>query len=64
MFLESQKEHKMANYNVSGLQTLAELAKENVVNPVPETVEDQGPTCQPDDKECMQRWIAAFSDCD
>jgi hypothetical protein len=54
----------MANYNVSGLQTLAELAKENVVNPAPETTDTNGPTCAPGDKECMQRWIAAFSDCD
>jgi hypothetical protein len=54
----------MANYNVSGLQTLAELAKENVVNPVPETVEDQGPTCQLSDKECIKRMIQAFSDCE
>ena len=54
----------MANYNVSGLQTLAELAKENVVNPAPEVTEINGPVCEPGDKECFARWVQAFSDCE
>jgi hypothetical protein len=60
MFLESQKENEMPNYNTESLSELAQP----IVNPTPETVEDRGPTCQPGDKECIQRWIAAFSDCD
>lgn len=54
----------MANYNVSGLQTLAELAKEKVLTPAPATPESTGPNCAPGDTECVQRWIAAFSDCE
>lgn len=57
----------MSNYNVSGLQTLAELAKESVINPVPEKIQEHvntGPTCSSDDTECMNRWIQAFGDCD
>jgi hypothetical protein len=54
----------MANYNVSGLQTLAELAKETVVNTTPETTETNGPICAPGDTECVKRWVQAFSDCE
>jgi hypothetical protein len=53
----------MANYNVSGLQTLAELAKENVTNPTPEVTEEKPPVCETSDKGCMKRLVQAFSDC-
>ena len=53
----------MANYNVSGLQTLVELAKENVSNPTPNVTEEKSPVCETGDKGCMKRWISAFSDC-
>lgn len=49
----------MPNYNT---ESLTELAKP-VVNPVPDIHETNAPSCQPGDVECMQRWIAAFSDC-
>ena len=49
----------MPNYNT---ESLVELAQP-VVNPVPHTTETNAPTCQSGDVECMQRWIAAFSDC-
>jgi hypothetical protein len=50
----------MPNYNTESLSELAQP----IVNPNPETVEDHGPVCKPGDKECVARWISAFSDCD
>ena len=63
-FDQSQKEYKMTNGNISGIQTLVELAKENVVNSTPDATETNGPVCQPGDTECVNRWVQAFSDCE
>lgn len=38
-----------------------------VYNPTPEQIQariDQGPVCKPGDKECVSRWVQAFSDCE
>lgn len=38
-----------------------------VYNPTPEQIQariDQGPVCQPGDRECVTRWVQAFSDCE
>lgn len=38
-----------------------------VYNPTPEENHarvDRGPVCQPGDRECVARWVQAFSDCD
>jgi hypothetical protein len=51
----------MPNYNT---ETLSELAQ-SVVNPAPEYTDTlTAPVCQPGDKECVARWVQAFSDCD
>lgn len=44
-------------------ESSVELAQA-VVNPVPESYETKAPVCQPGDKECVARWVQAFSDCD
>jgi hypothetical protein len=59
----------MANYNVSGLQTLSDLAAEAVVNSIPskplETTQPAEPVtpCADQDKACTKRWIDSISDC-
>ena len=61
--LMSQKERKtMANYNASGLVTLAKLAEEAKAKKAEEEKEVCENTEQP--KECVKRMIEAFSDCD
>lgn len=50
----------MANYTT---ETLVELAQA-VVNPVPDAYDTKAPVCQPGDKECVARWVQAFSDCE
>ena len=51
----------MPNYNT---ETLGELAQ-TVVNPTPEHTDTiTAPVCKPGDKECVARWIQAFSDCE
>ena len=58
----SQKERiKMANYNASGLVTLAKLAEEAKAEKEAEKEVCEN-TAQP--KECVRRMIEAFSDCD
>ena len=59
----------MANYNVSGLQTLSDLAAEAMVKSIPgkpleteKPVEKETP-CADNDKACTKRWIDSFSDC-
>jgi hypothetical protein len=59
----------MANYNVSGLQTLSDLAAEAMVKSIPsKPLETTPPTenevpCDTSDKACTRRWIDSFSDC-
>ena len=59
----------MANYNVSGLQTLSDLAAEAMVKGIPskplETTQPAEPVtpCADQDKACTKRWIDSFSDC-
>ena len=42
------------------------LAQEAMIRSlaVPHTVEHPAPTCVPGDKECIERWVSAFADCD
>jgi hypothetical protein len=38
-----------------------------VYNPTPEEIQtriERGPVCQPGDRECLTRWVQAFSDCE
>ena len=51
----------MANYNASGLVTLAKLAEEAKAKEVEEKEVCEN-TEEP--KECVKRMIEAFSDCD
>ena len=59
----------MANYNVSGLQTLSDLAAEAMVASIPskplETTQPAEPVtpCADQDKACTKRWIDSISDC-
>jgi hypothetical protein len=60
----------MANYNVSGLETLADLAHEAAIKSIPskpletiKPVEKETPVCADNDKACTKRWIDSFSDC-
>jgi len=60
----------MANYNVSGLQTLSDLAAEAMVKSIPskplettKPAESEVPVCADQDKACTKRWIDSFSDC-
>ena len=59
----------MANYNVSGLQTLSDLAAEAMVksidNKPQETIKpaETVTPCADQDKACTKRWIDSFSDC-
>ena len=60
--LTSQKERKtMANYNASGLVTLAKLAEEAKAKKA-----EEKEICEntPEPKQCVKRMIEAFSDCD
>ena len=52
----------MANYNASGLVTLAKLAEEADAKKEAEPKE----VCEntPEPKQCVRRMIEAFSDCD
>ena len=59
----------MANYNVSGLETLADLAHEAAIKSIPskplettQPAENEVP-CDTSDKACTRRWIDSFSDC-
>ena len=53
----------MANYNASGLVTLAKLAEESKAQKEAEAEKEVcDNTEQP--KECVKRMIEAFSDCD
>ena len=54
----------MANYNASGLITLAKLAEEAKAKE--EVVEEKKEVCEntPEPKQCVKRMIEAFSDCD
>jgi len=55
----------MANYNASGLITLAKLAEETKVKKE-ETKKETKEVCDNTEKqqECVKRMIEAFSDCD
>lgn len=55
----------MANYNASGLVTLAKLAEETKAKKE-ETKEETKEVCDnvPEPTKCVQRMIEAFSDCD
>jgi len=52
----------MANYNASGLVTLAKLAEEAKAKKAEEKKEVCDNTPEP--KQCVKRMIEAFSDCD
>jgi hypothetical protein len=67
---QKAKGSKMANYNVSGLQTLSDLAAEAMVKSIDnkplETIqpaETETPVCADNDKACTKRWIDSISDC-
>jgi hypothetical protein len=70
-FLTAQKAKgsKMANYNVSGLQSLADLAHEAAIKGIPsKPLETTQPAetvtpCADNDKACTKRWIDSISDC-
>jgi hypothetical protein len=55
----------MANYNASGLITLAKLAEEAKAKKE-EVVEEKKEVCDntEEPKECVKRMIEAWSDCD
>jgi hypothetical protein len=55
----------MANYNASGLITLAKLAEEAKAKKE-EVVEEKKEVCEntPEPKKCVKRMIEAWSDCD
>ena len=59
----------MANYNVSGLQSLADLAHEEAIKSIPskplETTQPAEPVtpCADQDTACTKRWIDSISDC-
>ena len=59
----------MANYNVSGLETLADLAHEAAIKSIPsKPLETTKPAesvtpCADQDNACTKRWIDSFSDC-
>ena len=59
----------MANYNVSGLQSLADLAHEAAIKSIPsKPLETTQPAetvtpCADKDKVCTKRWIDSISDC-
>ena len=52
----------MANYNASGLVTLAKLAEETKVKKTEEEKEVCNNT--EEEKECVKRMVEAWSDCD
>jgi len=68
-YAQKAKGSKMANYNVSGLQTLSDLAAEAMVKSIPskplETTQpaEKETPCADNDKACTKRWIDSFSDC-
>lgn len=46
--------------------TVSELAHEAAIAAIPtptETKEDSSAPCNTNDKDCVNRWISAFSDC-
>ena len=60
----------MANYNVSGLKTLADLAHEAAIKSIPskplettEPAQTETPVCTDNDSACTKRWIDSISDC-
>ena len=60
----------MANYNVSGLETLADLAHEAAIKSIPskpldttQPAETETPVCADKDSACTKRWIDSISDC-
>ena len=57
----TQKEEKMANYNASGLITLAKLAEEAKAKK-----EEEKEVCDntKEEKECVKRMVEAWTDCD
>jgi hypothetical protein len=54
----------MANYNASGLVTLAKLAEEAKETKANEKKEKDVCENTPEPKQCVKRMIEAFSDCD
>lgn len=40
------------------------LAQEAMVLSLATPDTNPAPTCKPEDKECFQRWVQAFSDCE
>ena len=57
----TQKEKKMANYNASGLITLAKLAEEAKAKKA-----EEKEVCDntEQEKECVRRMVEAWTDCD
>lgn len=60
----------MANYNASGLQSLADLAAEAMVKSIDnktldttQPAETETPVCADKDSACTKRWIDSISDC-
>jgi len=59
----------MANYNASGLQSLADQAHEAAIKSIPsKPLETTQPAelvtpCADNDKACTKRWIDSISDC-
>lgn len=56
----------MSVNNELGLSSVAHLAHQaSIESLLPEQpTQDAGPQCQLGDKECINRWIQAFGDCD
>ena len=40
------------------------LAQEAMIRSLATPDTTPAPTCKPEDKECFQRWVQAFSDCE
>ena len=55
----------MSVTKTNDVSTLAHEAMVKSLIPTATIPKDEGaPVCQPGDKECVSRWIQAFSDCD
>jgi hypothetical protein len=54
----------MANYNASGLVTLAKLAEESKAQKEAEAEKEVCANTIDNEKSCVQRMIEAWSDCD
>ena len=54
----------MSPNNELGLSSVAHLAHQAAIESLLPEQPETGPNCEPGDKECINRWIQAFGDCD